>query len=89
MNIDDLEKLFSHIEIQAVSKKVENHEDACLRRFREKWLFIATLLALGVVFLIGLYCAIFDRNSPQSPIAINGMIALATGLAGYFVRGKY
>jgi len=87
MNIDDISKLLTHIDLKAESKKIENHEDAILRRFKEKWLFISTLIALVVAFCtcIGF---LLKPDSPYSGIALNGVIGLTMALAGYYVRGK-
>lgn len=51
MNLDDFKHLRLHIDMKAESKKPsENPYDAKLCRFKDKWLFITTLLAIAIVF---------------------------------------
>ena len=41
MNLDDFKHLLSHLDIRAESKRpLEATEDANLRRFKDKWLFL-------------------------------------------------
>lgn len=87
MNIDDISKILSHIDLKAESKKIEDHEDAKLRRFKKKWLFISTLIALVIVFGICIIFLILKPDSPYMGIALNGVIGLTMALAAYYVRG--
>ncbi len=66
----------------------ESLEDARLRRFKEKWLFVATLVALAVVFGVCISFLALKPDSSYTGIALNGVIGLAMALAGYYVRGK-
>ncbi len=66
----------------------EQPEDAKLRRWKDKCLFIVTLTSISIVFLICIGLLIFNQNSPYAGIALNAVIALTTALAGYYVRGK-
>lgn len=66
----------------------EHQEDALLRRFKDKWLFLVTLFIILVAF-IGLVLFIaFQHDSPQIGIAISSGMGLVMALAGYYVRGK-
>ncbi len=66
----------------------EAQEDAKLRRFKEKWLFVATLIALASVFAICIAFLALKPDSTYAGIALNGVIGLAMALAGYYVRGR-
>ena len=59
-------------------------EEANHRIFKEKWIFIAVLIAIVAVQIILGFLAL----KQDSPLALSGMIGLAMGLAGYYVRGK-
>lgn len=68
----------------------EKAEDAKLRRFKDKWLFIVTQLMIIAVFIV---CAVFTflsfrTNSPYTGIALNGVIGIGLAIAGYYVRGR-
>ena len=65
----------------------ESTEDATLRRFKDKNLFIASLIALALVFIICIVFLIFNKNSVYEGIALNGVIGLALALVGYYARG--
>ena len=89
MNLDDFKHLLSHLDVKAESKKPsEDPHDAKLRRFKDKWLFVATLVAIMIVFLTCLGFLTLQQNSPYTGIALNGVIGLGMALAGYYVRGK-
>ena len=70
------------------SKEHEDPNDAKLRRFKDKWLFIATLIAIGIVFAACIGFLLLKQDSPYTGVALNGVIGLAMALAGYYVRGK-
>lgn len=74
--------------VEIKSKEKEDPEDAKLRRFKTKWLFIAALIAMALLFCICIGVLIFKKDSLYTGIALNSVIALTTGLAGYYVRGK-
>lgn len=83
MNLDDFKQLLSHLDIKAESKKpTEDPHDAKLRRFKDQWLFIATVFGTCIGFLL------LKQDSQYTGIALNGIIGLAMALAGYYVRGK-
>jgi len=84
----DLEKVAEHFHITIEPKKNEDPADANLRRFKDKWLFIATLIAVMLMFAICLFLLITKPNSPYSGTALNGVIGLTMALAGYYVRGR-
>lgn len=74
--------------VEIKSREKEHPEDARLRRFKDRWLFIATLIAIAIVFSICGFLILLKQNSPYAGIALNGVIGLAMALAGYYVRGK-
>jgi len=43
----NLEELAAHLDVHIKSKNKEEPEDAKLRRFKDKWLFIATIAAMA------------------------------------------
>jgi hypothetical protein len=89
MKIEDIGLILQHMDLKAESKKSpESPEDAQLRRFKEKWLFIITLLAITTVFVVCINYLILKQESPYTGIALNGVIGLAMALAGYYVRGR-
>ena len=75
-------------DVQIKSRGKEEPEDAHLRRFKDKWLFISTLTAIAMVFAICIFFLLLKQDSPYAGIALNGVIGLAMALAGYYVRGK-
>lgn len=83
----------SHPDLVVSIKKSpqEKMEDAVLRRFKEKWLFILTIfIIIGMFFICGFFVFLsYKDNSPYTGIALNGVIGIALALAGYYVRGKY
>lgn len=88
MNSDDLNMLLTHFTLTAKSKSApENTEDAKLRRFKDKWLFIATLIILFIVLATCILFLIFNRDSPQAGVALSSAASIASALAGYYVRG--
>ena len=46
MDVQDLKFLFEVIDVKAQSKSTEDPHDANLRRFKDKWLFIITLILI-------------------------------------------
>ncbi len=82
----NLEELAAHLDVHIKSKDREEPEDAKLRRFKDKWLFIATIIAIAIVFIVCL--ALMILKSDSSGVALNGIIGLTMALAGYYVRGK-
>ena len=82
----NLEELAAHLDVHIKSKNKEEPDDAKLRRFKDKWLFVATLAAIGVVFIACIALMVVKSNF--AGIALNGMIGLTMALAGYYVRGK-
>ncbi|MBA2710470.1 MAG: hypothetical protein H0U57_07765 [Tatlockia sp.] len=77
-----------NLRIKIESIHDEHEDDALLRRFKDKWLFLVTLFLIiaaftGLVFFIAL-----RPNSPQIGIAMSSGMGLVMALAGYYVRGK-
>ncbi len=88
MNVDDIGRLLAHIDLKAESKKVEDHDDAKLRRFKERWLFIATLLSLMVMYATCVTFILIVPDSSHVSTALNGVVGLTIALLGYYARGK-
>lgn len=84
----NLEEIADHLDVHIKSKLKEDPIDAKLRRFKEKWLFIATLIALAIVFFACIAFMVLKPESAYTGIALNGIIGLTMALAGYYVRGK-
>jgi hypothetical protein len=89
MKIEDIGVVLQHMNLKFESKKpAEDLEDAKLRRFKDRWLFITTLIALAIVFAVCINFLVIKPDSPYTGIALNGVIGLAMGLAGFYVRGR-
>ena len=84
----DLNAFADKFDLQIRSRGREEPEDAHLRRFKDRWLFIATLIAITTVFGICISFLLLKQDSPYTGIALNGVIGLTMALAGYYVRGK-
>jgi hypothetical protein len=84
-NIELITKIIEHTRFNVQSKSNESEDDAKLRRFREKWLFISTLISIGIMYLC---CSYFILFSSYPEIALNGIMGLTMALIGYYVRGK-
>ena len=76
------------VHISITKNPQEAHEDAKLRRFKDKCLFLAALVAVAIVFGICICFLTFRPESPHVGTTLNGTIGLAMGLIGYYVRGK-
>lgn len=63
----------------------ESSEDAGLRRFKEKSIFIVALVLICTFFLI---CVYFLFQDPHNTLAGNFAFGIVTGLTGYVLRGK-
>ena len=74
--------------VEIKSKEKEHPNDAKLRRFKDKGLFIATLVSISVAFCTCIGFLILRHDSPYTGIALNGVIGLTMALTGYYVRGK-
>ena len=77
INLTDVEKGFN---LSLTPKHVEDPEDAKQRRFKDKWLFIATLIALAIMYLICIYILIIKEASPYTGTALNGVIGLTLAI---------
>lgn len=87
----DTEKLDLLAKIASVkieTKAEECLEDASLRRFKDKVLFLTTIGGLGCMYIACAYVLFTNSGTPMATIALNGVIALTSALAGYYVRGK-
>ena len=85
INSDELYKLSELFDFHAKSKNNESEDDAKLRRFKEKWLFISTLISIAIMYICCIYFILFSQNPD---IALNGIMGLTMALVGYYVRGK-
>lgn len=88
MDVQDLKFLFEVIDVKAQSKSTEDPNDANLRRFKDKWLFIVTLILILFSFIGWGFFIALRPDSPQLGIVLNGGFGLVMALAGYYVRGK-
>lgn len=83
-NLDELIK-HEHTSITIQKKIPENDADGKLRRFKEKSILVVGLIILITLFLLSLILVIQD---PSNQLAINISFAIASGFAGYLLRGK-
>ena len=77
-----------NLRIKIESIHDEPNDDALLRRFKDKWLFLVTLFIILGAFIGLVLFIIFYPTSPQIGIAISSGMSLVMALAGYYVRGK-
>ncbi|MGC1181379.1 hypothetical protein [Legionella sp.] len=77
-----------NLRIKIESIHDEQQDDALLRRFKDKWLFLVTLFLILGAFIGLVSFVVFRPDSPQAGIAINSGMGLVMALAGYYVRGK-
>lgn len=77
-----------NLRIKIESVDDEHQDDALLRRFKDKWLFLVTLLLILGLFIGLTLFVVFRPDSPQASLAINSGAGLVMALAGYYVRGK-
>ena len=85
VNLDELAK---HFNISMDSKKFEDPKDGELRRFKNKYLFISTIIAFALMFSVCVFVMVAQSNFSYTGTALNGIIGLTMALAGYCVRGK-
>lgn len=85
VNLDDLAK---HFNVTIDSKKPEDPKDAELRRFKDRLLFIATMIAFAIMYSVCIFLIVLQPNTSYIGTALNGVIGLTLALAGYYVRGK-
>lgn len=74
-----------HVQFTITKYPPEAHEDARLRRFKDKYIFMTGLALICGFFLI---CTFFIFKNPQNPLAMNSAFAIISGFAGYILRGK-
>ena len=84
----NLEEIATHLDVHIKSKQKEDPNDAKLRRFKDKWLFIATIIAIAIMYFVCIWLLIMKPDSSYPGIALNGIIGITMALAGYYVRGK-
>ncbi len=87
-DINNIKEFLNQFNFTAEFKNIENHEDAKLRRFKDKWLFITTLISLGLMFMTCIGFLLLKKDSVYAGAALNGIIGLTIALCGYYVRGK-
>ena len=83
-NLDELLK-DEHTEISIKKIRIEHNDDAKLRRFKEKYTFMVGLILIASFFMI---CVYFIFREPTNTIAMSSAFAIASGFAGYILRGK-
>lgn len=84
----ELQDLVQDFNISIYSKKPEDPEDAALRRFKDRILFIATMIAFAIMYAVCILFMTLQPNSQYIGGALNGVTGLTLALAGYYVRGK-
>lgn len=74
-----------HTEVTIQKRAPENNDDANLRRLKEK-----TILFCGLTILMALFltCIVFIIQNPSNTLAMNTAFGIASGFAGYILRGK-
>lgn len=85
---DQFKSILEIFEVKAQSKAIEHPDDARLRRFKDKWLFIVTIILIIFSFIGWGFFIALRPDSPQLGIVLNGGFGLLMALAGYYVRGK-
>lgn len=88
MNNINFRTLKKDFHVAIMSKNPEDPEDAKHRRFKDKWLFISTLIALAIIYSISIFILIWRDNSVLWNVTLNGIIGITLMLSGYYVRGK-
>ena len=83
-NLDELIK-HEHTTITIQKALPEKHEDGNLRRFKEKSILIIGLAILCTLFLLSIVFVIQDRSNT---LAMSTAVSIASGFAGYLLRGK-
>jgi hypothetical protein len=66
----------------------EHEEDALLRRFKDKWLFLITALCVPIFLGFCGFVYFTDTNPEHAALALNAMTGVIMALAGYYVHGK-
>ena len=84
-NLDEIAKQ-QGLDVHIKSTRNENPKDADLRRFKEKWLFIATLVLIVISFIGWGWFIVFHPESPHLGIVLNGGFGLLMALIGYYVK---
>ena len=77
-----------NLRIKIESIHDEHQDDALLRRFKDKWLFLITLFLILGAFIGLVLFVILRPDSPQIGMVISSGMSLVMALAGYYVGGK-
>lgn len=85
---EQLKSILEIFEVKAHSKVIEHQDDARLRRFKDKWLFLITLLLIVFSFIGWILFIFFRPDSPHLALVLNAGFGLVMGLCGYYVRGR-
>ena len=83
-NLDELIKN-EHTTITIQKRLPELSEDGDLRRLKEKSILIVGLSILIILFLLSVSFVIQDHNNT---LAMSTAVSIASGFAGYLLRGK-
>ena len=83
-NLDELIKN-EHTSITIHKTLPEKTEDGNLRRFKEKSILIVGLTILITLFLLSIFFVIQDHSNA---LAMSTAVSIASGFAGYLLRGK-
>jgi len=83
-NLDEFLK-HEHTTISIQKSLPENEADGSLRRFKEKLILVVGLNVLIALFLMSAYLVIQDHSNS---LAMSTAVSIASGFAGYLLRGK-
>jgi len=83
----NLDELLNHEHTTITIKKIlpENSADGNLRRFKEKSILI---VGLGILISLFLLTVGFLLENPGNSLAMSTAVSIASGFAGYLLRGK-
>lgn len=85
---DQFKSILEIFEVKAQSKLIEHPDDAKLRRFKDKWLFLVTVGVIIFSFVGWILFIVLRPDSPQLSIVLNGGFGLVMALAGYYIGGR-
>jgi len=87
-DFEQFKAILDVIEVKAQTRIAENEDDAKLRRFKDKWMFMVTLIVIVVSLAAWILFIALHPDSPHLPIVFNAAFGLVMGLCGYYVKEK-
>jgi hypothetical protein len=85
---EQFKSLLEIMDVKAQSRVTEHEDDAKLRRFKDKWLFMMTMIVILFSFAGWILFIAMRPDSPHLALVLNGGFGLVMGLCGYYVRAK-